>query len=387
MAQLVDPPRVAVLIPCLLTGGTEVATLETAMALHALGFAVEVVVYFDEVDATMLRAFESSGVRVRCLRLQRGAGVFAQLRLAWALAHALWRGPRPALVWLQYLTPTLLPLLVARPFTRRLVATVHVAAEHFGSRAQRRLRWLAAHWCDRVVCVSDTTATSLFGADAAARTRIAVIANAVDTDAARDAVPVPWRERAGWPEHAMVVGYVGRFATIKGPDLLLEAFALLASEHDTARLVLVGGGAEDGALRAQASRLGISDRVHFAGPLPRMQVFSALRGFDLAVVPSREEGFGLSAAEAMAAGIATVATDVGALPEVLAQGRIGVLVAPESPAALAQGMAALLDDPVRRATLATAAAADIARRYGRDALRRALAALCDELGVNVEAGR
>lgn len=185
----------------------------------------------------------------------------------------------------------------------------------------------------------------------------------------------------------MVVGYVGRFATIKGPDLLLEAFALLASEHDTARLVLVGGGAEDGALRAQASRLGISDRVHFAGPLPREQVFPALRGFDLAVVPSREEGFGLSAAEAMAAGIATVATNVGALPEVLAQGRIGVLVAPESPAALAQGMAALLDDPVRRATLATAAAADIARRYGRDALRRALAALCDELGVNVEAGR
>ncbi|MBL0029997.1 MAG: hypothetical protein IPO95_13385 [Rhodanobacteraceae bacterium] len=92
--------------------------------MRVLGFEVEVIVYFDEVDTNMLQAFESAEVRVCRLGLRRGSGLFAQLRLAAALARALWRGPRPALVWLQYLTPTLLPLLVAKPFARRLVAAV-----------------------------------------------------------------------------------------------------------------------------------------------------------------------------------------------------------------------------------------------------------------------
>ena len=375
-------PTAAVLLPCLLKGGTEVASLETAVAMQSLGLEVEVIVYFDEIDAGMRESFEALGVRVIALGLRRDQSV---LQLALRLVRALGRRD---LVWLQYMTPTLVPLLVARALSRRLVAAVHVGASHLGKGARRRLHWLSRRVCERVVCVSETSASGLFGAPGAnTRARVCVIPNAVDTAAARAARAEDWRARAGWPQDALVVGYLGRLAPIKGPDLLVSAFAQLAAERPALRLVLAGAGAEDGALRAQASRLGISNRVHFAGPLPRTQVFSALRGFDLAVVPSREEGFGLSAAEALAAGVATVATHVGALPEVLAQGRIGILVAPESPAALAQGMAALLDDPVQRAMLATAGAADIARHYGRDALRRALAALCDELGVIVEAGR
>ena len=105
--------RIVVLVPCLLTGGTEVATLESALALKSLGYLVEVIVYFDEVDGTMLQSFQGAGVRVHLLGVQRDFGWAGRLQLAVRLAWHLARG-RYRVVWVQYMTPTLLPLVLAR---------------------------------------------------------------------------------------------------------------------------------------------------------------------------------------------------------------------------------------------------------------------------------
>jgi hypothetical protein len=105
--------QIAILLPCLLTGGTEVATLETALALHSIGYATEVVVYFDEVDTTMLKTFKAAGLVVHLLGIQRGGGLRAQWRLAVVLLSILRRGRFDA-IWVQYMTPTLLPLALAR---------------------------------------------------------------------------------------------------------------------------------------------------------------------------------------------------------------------------------------------------------------------------------
>ena len=91
--------RVALLLPCLLTGGTEVATLETALALRALGYAAEVVVYFDEVDPTMHEAYKTAGLVVHLLSVQRGRGLRAQWRLVVGLLGALRHGRYDA-IWL-----------------------------------------------------------------------------------------------------------------------------------------------------------------------------------------------------------------------------------------------------------------------------------------------
>jgi hypothetical protein len=130
--------------------------------------SVEVIVYFDEVDAAMLQSFQGAGVGVHLLGVQRGAGWLGRLqlagRLAWRLARRRYR-----LIWVQYMTPTLLPLVLARLFTRRLIACVHVAASHYSANGLRRMRWLARHWCSRFVCVSDTVATGIFGEEGAVR--------------------------------------------------------------------------------------------------------------------------------------------------------------------------------------------------------------------------
>ena len=89
-----------ILLPCLLTGGTEVATLETALALKSLGYQVDVLVYFNEVDLTMLNTFKQAGFKVRLLGVQRAGGLLSQAQLAIRLLKAL-VGQKYQVIWLQ----------------------------------------------------------------------------------------------------------------------------------------------------------------------------------------------------------------------------------------------------------------------------------------------
>lgn len=92
----------------------------------------------------MLDTFKTAGLVVYLLGIQRGGGVRAQWRLAGGLLGALRVGRYDA-IWLQYMTPTLLPLLVARFFTQKLIAAVPFAAAHYSPSGLARMRWLACH--------------------------------------------------------------------------------------------------------------------------------------------------------------------------------------------------------------------------------------------------
>lgn len=375
--------RAVVLLPCLLTGGTEVATLETALALESLGYTVEVIVYFDEVDATMLETFKAAGLVVHLLGVQRGGGVRTQWRLAIGLLGALRRGRYDA-IWLQYMTPTLLPLVVARLFTRNLIATVHVAASHYSPAGLRRLRWLARHWCARFVCVSRTVANGVFGLEDGVERlagRVVVIPNALDMTAMQAAAVRDWRAEAGWPREAVVLGFTGRLAYIKGADVLLHAMARLHSQGLPVRLVVVGDGAERASLETLAHQLGIGAITHFAGRVPRAEIYGAIKGFDIAAVPSREEGFGLSALEAMGAGVPVVASSVDALQEVVLEGVTGLLCEADDFVGLADALARLVGDAALRQSMGVAGAAHVACLYDTPAYRARLADLLVGLGL------
>ena len=357
--------RAVILIPCLLTGGTEVATLTTASALRDIGYTVEVFVYFDEVDSAMLEHFAAAGIAVRSLGLTRGGGLVGVGRLAGQIGRAL-RG-RPDVVWLQYMTPTLAPLLVARFFTQRLVACSHVAAGHYLSRDKRRLRWLARWWCDRFVCVSQTSARGIFGpldASSPWSDRVAILPNALDMGQVDAAQAHDWRRNLGLPASAKIGGYVGRLAYNKGVDILIRAAATLRLDHPDLHWVIVGDGADRGPLEALATELGVATVMHFVGAVKRPGALAAFKGFDVAVVPSREEGFGLSALEAMACGVPLVASRVDALPEVVNDGETGILVAPEDSTALATALRNVLSDSMLASRLGNNGLSHVATHYG-----------------------
>jgi glycosyltransferase involved in cell wall biosynthesis len=157
----------------------------------------------------------------------------------------------------------------------------------------------------------------------------------------------------------------------KNHATLVEAFARVVVDHPDARLVLTGrADRAEADLTAQVDRLGQRDRVRRLGRVSAADVAGLYELAAVVAVPSRYEGFGLPAVEAMAYGAPVVAADATALPEVV--GDAGVLVAPDDVDGWAAALAASLDHPDRRAEAGAAGRAR-ASRYGRAANAAALA--------------
>lgn len=134
-----------------------------------------------------------------------------------------------------------------------------------------------------------------------------------------------------------------------GPDVLVEALGRLATEPFEA--IVTGEGSLGAAMRARAEGLGISDRVRFVGRLPHVEIPALLADLDIFAMPSRQEEWGVAAAEASASGLPVVATRVGGIPEIVTDGTTGLLVPPEDPAALAAALSRLIGDAPLRARL------------------------------------
>lgn len=168
---------------------------------------------------------------------------------------------------------------------------------------------------------------------------VLVVPNGIATPPAPDP---EWLRRAAPGRPLLAVA--ARLHPAKGVDLAIEALDLLPE----ATLAVLGEGAELRKLQRLANTRGVEERTHFLG---YVQEFPAVvAGADLLLVPSRAEGFGLAALEAMAQGVPVVATRTGALPELI-EGA-GILVAPDDPRALAQGIESALAsrDRLRRAS-------------------------------------
>lgn len=151
-----------------------------------------------------------------------------------------------------------------------------------------------------------------------------------------------------------VVLALGRLADTKGFDVLLAAFEACATARPGWQLWIAGEGAARSALEAQARALSCADRVHFLGWIDGEAKADALARAAIGALPSRRESFGGALLEMQARGLACVASDAGALPELAANGRAARIVPVGDTQALAAALAALMDDaPSRRALAAT----------------------------------
>lgn len=142
-----------------------------------------------------------------------------------------------------------------------------------------------------------------------------------------------------WP----VVGSVTRFYPAKGISYLIGAFPRVLERFPDARLVLVGDGPLGEELKAQARNLGIEESVLFAGFRPDAEAFVQL--FTVSAVPSLEEGIGNVAIESIAGGVPVVASREGGLPEVVTEGKSGLLVRPGDSEQLATALLRVLEEP------------------------------------------
>ncbi|MBX6770280.1 MAG: glycosyltransferase [Chloroflexi bacterium] len=154
-----------------------------------------------------------------------------------------------------------------------------------------------------------------------------------------------------------VILAVGRLVYKKGFEYLVEALPCILERHPTTKLVIAGGGSLAAHLRARATALGVDHALRLPGQIASTDVSSYMAAADVVVIPSitddsgNVDGLPNVALEAMAAGRAIVATTVGGLAEVIADGKNGLLVPERSPEAIAAAVNTLLSSPDLRVSL------------------------------------
>jgi glycosyltransferase involved in cell wall biosynthesis len=311
--------------------------------------------YWSPRAVARLRAFVV-GEGVDILHAHRGTDLWLLLQATLGLAHP------PRIVWTSHM------------FFRRT------------DKRDLLHRWLYRR-IDRAIALTEVARQVLLDRLPLKADQVVVIPNGVNLEAyptgdARILARTRARELFGADPDTPVLGIVGRLDAKKGQREAIAALTMVRSGVRRARLVLVGGESlgkpgEERLLRELASRLGVADAVVFLGH--REDVAALLPGFDLFLLPSHGEAFGLVLLQAMAAQVPIIAADAASPPEILDRGRAGVLVPPRNPEALAAAILKLLADGERRTALAAAAFARVHACYESGAVVARIAALYREV--------
>src|SRR3989475_5351013 len=374
-------------------GGSARNTFLTALGHDRKRFRVSLV-YGRSVPLT---AEEAAPMKIDLERLsQAGVRVSEEPTLvrevrpildAWAML-ALWRlvrRERPAIVHTHTSKAGVVGRLAA--WLARVPVVIHTPHGHifygyyggFASAIIRLLERLLAKITDRIVTLTDRGAEEHVQYKIAGPGKFVTIHSGIDLAYFRSVRvdPAVKRKELGLPPEGVIVGTVGRLVPIKGLEWLLKAAPRVLAEFPQACFVIIGDGPMIGELRQLTSKLGIGLQVVFLGA--REDVPECLAALDLFVLPSLNEGMGRVLLEAMAVGCPVVATRVGGIPDIVADGTTGLLVPPRDERALAEAILTFLRDRSRRAADGEAARRRIDGRLAVEKMAASAARLYDEV--------
>lgn len=440
--------KTLICIPCLLTGGTEIQTLNTVHALVQGDHEVTVACYFEHTPY-MVERYRKAGAKV-LLFSPEGTRVGGYRAVPYLYKHLrrTIKAVRPDVTHVQYMAPgAMVILLLWLMGVKNIIATAHTAADIYKN--LRLLHFLQRHCLRAFTCITERAERSFFGTSqlyttetvlgkrnhftiynalpkaTALQSMVKVCANEQESNSfellqrvqpklcdevtngqqttdfsnqrdntefrhddenlaaelrttinveretcnektaelyenvdenlcqvvsdtttqkknsAMSAAP-SLRGRAGG--EAPILGVVSRLEPIKGMDLVVPAFAEVLKKFPDVRLLVVGDGSLRATMEQQAAELGCADRITWVGRQPQEELAQWYGQMDIVLMPSRSEGFGLTAIEAMANGCVMVASNVGGLPEVVRDGVCGLLHRTEDVLDMADKICTLLGD-------------------------------------------
>ncbi len=354
------------MIDSLAIGGAQKHVRQMACGLAGRGHRVVVYCLNDLAHPVYREALAAGGVELKVIgkvKVLSGCGL---LEVGWAL----WRDGCDVLVTVLFVS-TLFGRVVAAMVGGIPVITCLQARNINYSRAQKLVLRLTAGLTDLTVTNSRNAIGWAVVNEGVDLRRCVFVANAVDP--IEPVGPGPDKPRTNWSELGFpqlegktVIGSLGRLHRQKGYDVLLEAFAGIASTLKDCHVLLVGEGPERAALVAQAKRLGLERRVWLAGE--RAETRPLLEKMDIYVQPSRYEGTPNAVMEAMTLGRSVVASAVDGSSELVVDPSYGWLVPAEDPQALAQGLFRMSNDPMSREYLGGRARERMTENFSGDAL-------------------
>jgi glycosyltransferase involved in cell wall biosynthesis len=353
MPELPNNTKVLIAIPVLLIGGTEMHTVSLVKALASGGYHNSICCYYD-YDSSMVSKLEEQGSEVFLLGLRPSDGLFVLL----VKLIALFKKIKPDIIHVQYIAPGLIPIIAAKVAGIKMVfATLHQPGRPYGWKPKILIR-IAAYLCDAFFCNSKSVEKSWFedcqvfdpekmdpmrkhftiynGVDIGSIERIV---KQTDKESLKESLNI---------ESKRVVGIVGRLRKEKGHQILLESMRVVIQELPDTVLIVVGDGPDRPHLEEMARKLSIDGLVKWLGQKDPDEVLRLYSIMDVVVVPSLFEGFGLTAAEAMASGKPVVASEVDGIREVIEKDATGFLVPPGNIQALGNAVKKILSDCKRR---------------------------------------
>jgi glycosyltransferase involved in cell wall biosynthesis len=331
-------------------------TLYLLKVLHSNDLSVDTICYY-EYDDSIVNEFRKNGAKVRLLDLDRRISILRFIKILLNEIKLI----KPDVVHVQYMAPGALPIIAARlAGVKTVFATVHQPYSKSHGKLAKIILRAASLLTTRFMAVSQNAEKSWFGSaslfdenkpvksqprhfsiyNTVDAGRIAEIAGKTDSRATR--------KKFNIPDNTTIIGTVSRLRHEKGTDILINAFSLLVRERTDIFLLIAGSGPDSDKLKKLADKQGISNRTVFCGAAEWEEAISLMSVIDIFVVPSRFEGFGLTAAEAMAAGRPVIASDIFGLKEVVKDNETGILFPVNDANALMSAISRLLDDPELR---------------------------------------
>lgn len=356
-------------------GGLEVATGRLAESLINMGLEVSLVTSQRSPDWPAQETMESGLV---VTRLKQGSiRWIGTLLYLVRLFLYLWKNRKNYdIVHACFIDPTTLTAAVVKRFTGRPAICRLSGGDHTGD-VQRMERsffktpiWWTLKSIDSFVALSERMVSEL-GRNGLERNRLCRIPNGADTEVFMPC-DVADRENARselevTPAATMVV-FVGRLSIEKGPRELIQAFEAVSKENPEAELWMLGDGPLRRELEEEISERGLEGKVKLCGNVADVREY--LKAADVFVLPSLSEGMPNSLLEAMASGLACVATEVSGSEDIVEDGESGLLVAAGDVVALTEAILKLSISPELRSRLAVAARKRIENHFSLESVTR-----------------
>lgn len=335
--------NVLIIIPHLAIGGTEIQTLSLANALSICGNKVSVLCLYRHIPEIEDR-FRSIGADIMCLSPQYDRyGPQISYHKGWPLFKFLYNGLRkaikkysPDIIHVQYMTPATSVILILKLLlhSKIILATAHTSADIYSPLGLKIVRTISKYMVNGFQCITEKAEKSFFGSsrlfteDSRLNKRYGnhfTIYNNLPSY-----INIRTTAREFSDNRHLTIGVVSRLEHIKGMDMIVKAFAAINKDFPDTSLLVVGDGSLRGSLESETESLGLSDKVSFAGRQSQEKLQNFYDKIDILLMPSRSEGFGLTAIEGMARGCILVASDTGGLSEVIRDNTDGVLHKPDS---------------------------------------------------------